>query len=336
MQQNNDTSSRLPNLKLIVLIALVLTVGIGAAAFTAVWIMEGAAKLSGPLWDFLQDKGADRVMRRCLLIVSLICLWFFLKITGWRGWHDFNFNLSRRRLPELARGIFIGLATLGSLSIVVWLLGFRIITPPPNWGVMLDKSFSYLLSGISVGLLEEIVCRGILFSAAARLWRTWPAAIVSSAIFALAHFLTPTPEAFEAATPSIAVWQVYLNTLTNITQHEAFFLRFFNLTLMGVVLCAFLCTQEACGKVLAPMPLWVWAIKFHHYLTDFNYDQPVISIWIGSRSDFTDSLTATCMLLALLVATVLLPRRMPRRPPCAIADGFGVSPPNVRMTCVPG
>ena len=310
MQQNDNTSSRPPNLQLVVLIVLFLTIGIGVAAFAAVWIMEGAAQLGGPIGEFLQDKGADRVMRRCLLAVALIFLGFFLKMIGWSARCDFNFNLSRHRLPELAHGILIGLATFSGLSIAVWLLDVRVIKPLPNWGIILNKSLSCLIAGISIGLLEEIVCRGILFRSAARLWRTWPAAIVSSAVFALAHFLTPTPEAFKAATPSGAVWQVYLNTFTNITQHEAFLLRFCNLTLLGVVLCAFLMYTGSLWQSIGAHATWVWAMKTHDFLTEFNYNQPV-SIWFGFRYDFTDSLVAVFILLALLATIALLPRRMP-------------------------
>lgn len=316
MHQNYASPPRPPAWKLFALLILLLTAGIGLAAFAAVWIMESAARLGGPVSEFLLEKGADRVMRRCILAVGLIFLGLFLKIAGWRGWRDSGFNLGPHWRRQLGRGILIGLVTLGGMSVAAWLLDFRIITPPADWAVMPDKTISFLLSGITVGLLEEIICRGILFRIGARLWRAWPAAVISSAIFALAHFLSPAPEAFEAATPGAAVWRVYLDTFANIPRTDAFVLRFCNLTLLGIVLCAFLMRTGGLWQSIGAHTAWVWVIKFHHFFTETNHARPA-SIWFGTLADFTDALLAAIMLLALLAAAVML--RRPRSVTPALA-----------------
>ncbi len=313
MHQNHTASPRPPAWQLFTLVALLLTAGIGLAAFAAVWIMEWA-RLGGPIGEYLAEKGADRVMRRCIMAVGLIFLGIFLKIAGWRGRRDCGFGANPLWLRQLGRGLLIGVATLGGMSLAAWLLDFRIITPPADWAVMPAKTVSFLLSGITVGLLEEIICRGILFRISARIWRPWPAAVISSAIFALAHFLSPAPEAFEAASPGAAAWQVYLDTFANIPRTDAFLLRFVNLTLLGIVLCAFLMRTGALWQSIGAHAAWVWVIKFHHFFTETNRARPT-SIWFGTLADFTDSLLAAIMLLAVLLAAII--RRRAVEPPVA-------------------
>ncbi len=99
------------------------------------------ARLGGPIGEYLAEKGADRVMRRCIMAVGLIFLGIFLKIAGWRGRRDCGFGANPLWLRQLGRGLLIGVATLGGMSLAAWLLDFRIITPPADWAVMPAKQF---------------------------------------------------------------------------------------------------------------------------------------------------------------------------------------------------
>ncbi|MFN2350948.1 MAG: type II CAAX prenyl endopeptidase Rce1 family protein [Kiritimatiellia bacterium] len=190
--------------------------------------------------------------------------------------------------------------SLGAISVAAWWTEARVLTLPPSWSVMPRRAASYLASGVVVGLLEEIICRGVLFRLFKRLWRFWPAAIFSSALFAIAHFLSPHPDAFIAGNTWTAVLQVYLDTFAGAWRNTAFLMRLTNLTLLGMVLCAFLERRGSIWLSVGAHAGWVWIIKFHAFLTIANPARPS-GIWFGERADFTDGLLAAGLMIALLI-----------------------------------
>jgi len=77
-------------------------------------------------------------------------------------------------------------------------------------------------------------------------------------------------------------------------------LQFINLSLLGIVLCAFVIRTKTIWLAVGAHVAWVWMIKLHGAITMFYPPAPLVA-WLGKRNDFMDSILATVMLAGLLV-----------------------------------
>ncbi|MDP2990900.1 MAG: CPBP family intramembrane metalloprotease, partial [Kiritimatiellota bacterium] len=191
--------------QVLALAVLFLTAGIWLASALAVLIMNGAHAWGGVAGAYLIEEGAAKVMRRCLLGFSIAFLMIFLWRAGWRGWKDCGFTTTdpdwswRPWHAGLLNGIILGILTMGMVATLTTLAGIHRLYITLSLTSILTKVGTLLLSALVVGFFEETVVRGILFRVLARIWRAWPAAVLSSLVFAVAHFIEPANEAFSGA-----------------------------------------------------------------------------------------------------------------------------------------
>ncbi len=304
MHANLHGGSRLSPWEAGALVLLFLTAGVWGAAATAVGLVWVAGQPGCPLGELLLAAGPDRIMRRCLMGFAALFIAVLLWRAGWRSWRDTGFfpgpdGPSRSPGRQALLGIGLGLVTLGSLSLLTLLLDLRIVTPVADSAEGLRRGVSFIGSGIAVALIEETVCRGLLFRVLARAWTLWPAAAGTSLLFALAHFLTPDPRAFQAEGVFKTTLAVALSTFTPLAATPLAWLVFANLTLLGMTLCGFVNRTGTLWLAIGAHAAWVWVIKFFHLWTDLA---PGVrpSPWLGTRSDFMDSFAVTLLLLALV------------------------------------
>ena len=96
---------------------------------------------------------------------------------------------------QLASGALLGLLLLGTLEGLLLLTRARALVDPASfsWGGLVVQVGKGLATGSAVGLIEEIIFRGALLGILWRLLGMVPAALLSSAIFAVLHFVRPAP-----------------------------------------------------------------------------------------------------------------------------------------------
>ncbi|MFH1476366.1 MAG: CPBP family glutamic-type intramembrane protease [Verrucomicrobiota bacterium] len=294
------------------LAVLFLTAGIWLASALSVLIMNGACVWGGPVGAYLIETGGAKIMRRCLLGFSIAFLMIFLWRAGWRGWKDCGFTTTdpdwswRPWHTGLLNGMILGILTMGAVGTLTTLAGIHrlYITPDLAYHDLIKALTFLLLSALVVGFFEETVVRGILFRVLARIWRAWPAAVLSSLVFALAHFIEPSREAFSDASFLSVTNAVFVSTFTMFWKTPSLALRFINLSLLGIVLCAFVIRTKTIWLSVGAHVAWVWMIKTHGFITMFYPPAPLVP-WLGKRNDFMDSIMATIMLMGLLVWTVI-------------------------------
>lgn len=291
-------------------VALLLLAGLWIASASAVLVMYWAQWIGGAPLEWLADKGWPRVMRRAAMFWGVVFLAVFLRRMGWRGWRDCGFTTeepgwSRRRWWSLAgAGAVFGVVTLGGIAVLNMALGLRNPVPADETGIALANMVAgFIISGIAVSLVEETICRGILFRLAARAWSPWTAAVATSVLFALAHFVDAEPEAFQAETFLAAGTGVFISILVTLPSEPGFWMRFMNLTLLGLVLCAFVIRTKTVWFGIGAHAAWVWVIKLNSRLTDVDGTSGLIR-WFGGRADFMDSVAATAVLAAMAGLTL--------------------------------
>ncbi|MDO9542403.1 MAG: lipopolysaccharide kinase InaA family protein [Kiritimatiellia bacterium] len=274
-----------------------------------VGIMNLAQYTGGAIGTYLIDKGAERIMRRVLLAVAVIILILILKIFGWRGWKDCGWarletGCPPRRWVQFLQGIVLGSITLGSiaaLTIPADLHNLKLIAETNLQLAGLILSFS--IAGLVVALVEETICRGILFRVFSRAWNAWTAALVTSIIFAAAHFIGPPNSAFQGDSFLMVTLNVTAATLASFIPPLHSLIRFINLTLLGIVLCAFVMRTKTIWMSVGAHAVWVLIIKLHSHFTVLNpAARP--SVWLGQRNDFTDSLAAVFAFTILILLTL--------------------------------
>lgn len=292
-------------------LALVLYLGIGLwlACLTSVLIFNLAPHLGSAVGDFVSRKSEDSILRRTAMIYAVLFLPFLLKHLGWQGKSDLGWTdlkSPRRRYVRLAAlGIAVGLLSLGTVAGIVLTTGARALTPFDAAQAIAWPLFLFALSGLTVAIIEETLARGILFRPLVRSWGVWPAILVSSLLFAAAHFIRGDPATLQAHSLFPASFKLLASSLAGISNASHFPLRFFNLTLLGVVLCVFAVRTGTIWLGVGAHAAWVWVMKVNGFLTDAVHSRPWTP-WIGQRGDSTDSLLATAALL--IVLAVVRPR----------------------------
>lgn len=185
-------------------LAVVLLLSLLASCIVAPWAALGIDLIRGacPALDEALDFPFDRVMRRVVLIVSVLFLvaWrrrleiVSLASVGLRG--------ADGPAPLFLRGWLAGAGALAAMLLVMAWRGARI---PGLYfsgsGELLFEVGKAFLTGVVVAIIEEIFFRGFVLQACLR---TLPAAVsvvAMSAFFAIVHFFNasdmPAPAAFD-------------------------------------------------------------------------------------------------------------------------------------------
>jgi membrane protease YdiL (CAAX protease family) len=133
-----------------------------------------------------------RFVARSLLAVALLGLWPLLRSCQMSHWRDVGLKTSHRWLSRIGGGFLVGFGSLACVALLAILLGGRSCNRAPSGPELIRHVISAASAAIIVAVLEEIVFRGALFGILRKVF-SWPLALVlSSAVYALVHFLRKT------------------------------------------------------------------------------------------------------------------------------------------------
>lgn len=259
--------------------------------------------------QILADKGPERFARRLLIIWAVILLPFMLRRCGWRGWSDTGFitppGMPSRPVQWLLWGTLSGLVSLGALSLINIWADNRHWSHHLHFAASVWRITGFALSGIVVAFIEETFCRGVLFRVFSRCWGMLAAAVVTSLFFSIVHFVGPDDQAFATGSWFTMSVNTFKTFFTAIPQASHFTLRFINLTLLGLALCMFVVRTGTIWLSIGTHAGWVWIMKVNGYLTRWSRSEEDFSLWLGTRSDMTDSILGTIAILSVLLITWL-------------------------------
>lgn len=128
------------------------------------------------------------------LLAPVAAGWF------WRGlerrpWAELQLQFRPRALLE---GLLMGAAAIAFTYLVALLAGWTRFLPPPSWPWR--DTLLALVAALTMGLVEELLFRGILLRALLRDHRPAVAVGLSAGLFALAHCFRPGMGAFDLVT----------------------------------------------------------------------------------------------------------------------------------------
>ncbi len=188
--------------------------------------------------------------------------------------------------PIIVQGIFIGLASVTSIAVLSIIFDAREFRPDAQLATLITHWINTLLAALLVGIIEETIFRGMLFSLLKRDmdWRI--AAITSAVIFSSVHFLDQRPSVTEISwTSGFTAFPEFIHDFAN----DPFWIAHFaNLVLAGFILAA---VTQRTGNLYCAIGIhagWIIAIKTNGFLTkpaNLNLlwgDNKTIDGWIAT------------------------------------------------------
>jgi len=175
-----------------------------------------------------------RFVNRSLLGVALIGLWPFLRSLGVKSAGDVGIVRPAGQWRRLAGGFALGFGSLACVALIVLAAGARKVNADLAGVDFARKLLGIIATAAIVAVLEEILFRGALFGALRRAWHWLFALAVSSAIYAIVHFM----ESAKVSGPVdwLSGLELLPRMLRGFSNGSEVIPGFFNLTLAGMLL----------------------------------------------------------------------------------------------------
>jgi CAAX protease family protein len=250
-----------------------------------------------------------RFVDRSLLILGLAGLWPLLRSFGITSLRDIGLTPPYGQFKRFSGGLLIGFL---SLAVVAGLaIGFdnRLLVPHLTAHEIVGTIFRALGAAALVATLEEILFRGGIFGGLRR-FIYWPLALLlSSVIYAFAHFLQ------RAELTGTVAWNSGLvllpQMLRGFADFHALVPGLFNLTLIGILLGL---AYQRTGNLYFSIGLhggWIFWLKTYGA---FTADAPRTAVWFWGSGRMIDGWLAFLVLAFTLFILKLLPLGEKRTP----------------------
>lgn len=279
-------------------LAVYLLAVFAGGALLAPWLYQAVQSLA-PTVPWLERIAAmpfGRYVNRGLLIVALLGLPFFVRGSGVRSWRDVGVPPGLVRWRVFGAAFALGFLSLAAVCLVALAAGGRELRPRTP-GDLAAQLLGVLATALVVAVIEELLFRGAIFGGLRRSIR-WPAALaVSSAVYAIVHFMA-RPE-----TPDTVDWlsglRVLPTMLAGMADLHTLVPAFINLTLAGVILgLAFQWTGDLSAS-LGIHAGWIFWLRYYGYLTR---EAPHAEPWFWGTHRLVDGWLAFIALVVVLAA----------------------------------
>lgn len=291
-----------------------------AALFTgylALALLLGAL-LAYPFYVWLNpviDEPMYRFVTRGGMLIALLLLTWFLRYQNLANRRALGYELPRRLfVRDVLLGIVAGVGIMAPLIGGLVLLDIRV--PNPDW-VLTGSSLALvllegLLTGLLVALIEETFFRGAMFTAVDRHSGLWPAALLTSLLYAGLHFLTTDYEAPPRALEWYSGFVSLAYMFEQYAEPAALVDSFLALFAVGVFLAL---VRARTGHIAVCIGLhagWVMTIKLTKEVTTTN-DNATLAFLAGNYDGVIGYLTF--LLIATLTATYAVMTRNRQQAP---------------------
>lgn len=269
---------------------------------------------TGASWfPHLAHSPFHRFVDRGLLLFALLGLWPLLRALGATSWQAAGLVPPQGQWKKFCGGLLLGFLSLAAVAGTALASGNRILIPGLTAHKIVGTLFAAMAAAVSVAVIEEILFRGGIFGGLRRTFY-WPLALlVSSLIYASAHFLQRPEPAGPVSWNSGLV--LLPRMLIGFVYFDALVPGFLSLTLAGILLGL---AYQRTGNLYCSMGLhagWVfWLKTYGAFTTDAA---PTASRFWGTGK-IVDGWLALGVLLFLLAIFKFLPLR-PSREPFAIS-----------------
>jgi uncharacterized protein len=176
-----------------ILLYLLATVLLGATL--APWIFWAGQYASNfRFLGFLATTDFQRFFDRSILISALFLLFPAFRWIGTKRFSNLGLTSNFCRMEHLVGGFLVSSGTIIALGGLLLALGGLELKSSIPWHLLLRVA----LTAISVAIIEEILFRGAILGLLRQSFAPVPAAVFTSALFSIIHFLKPAREEMSA------------------------------------------------------------------------------------------------------------------------------------------
>lgn len=263
------------------------------------------------LLQFLRNLSFERVASRCLLLAFLVASVLMIKVAGLRGREHQGFARGTHWLRSMLIGVGLGLVSLGLMLVVAW--GIGAYTIEPFTSKIATRIGLALITGLTVGYLEEWLFRGVIFGAMREAIGVWSGAVLASLLFAAIHFAKPDApfSTVKAGWDSAFRLMPYCYTWQDFYwPYEGY--KIYLLFFMGLTMCFLYARYGSVYLCIGLHAGWVWAMR----AGDFLFDERVTDIYprlFGPTPGVVKSGVALIVSVVFCAASMALYVRRPGR-----------------------
>lgn len=232
-----------------------------------------------PQWQELNYSFA-RIFNRLFMVLGILLFFPCMRFLGIRSAAQLGLSNLRKDYGDILAG---ALLALFSFAVIVWMMAVTDVFQPAlrlNFAAGLGRVFAAVMAGLTVGVIEEIYFRGMIFKGLREDWPPWGAYAAASAFYAALHFIRPAQENYpDGLNPWLGF--VHLAHTFGRFLHPADILAgFFGLFLLGLVLSyAFART----GSLYLSMGLHMgWVVGIKTIKVYGNYTREDLGWFFGS------------------------------------------------------
>lgn len=273
------------------------------------------AQHSADAWPWLAEQPFRRYVNRCMLVLALAGMYPLIRAFGARSVGELGLVKPREHWGKLLGGFLLGFTSLAVIVVVCVLARVRV------WGYDLDgRGFVKILgeaafTGVFVSVVEELLFRGAIFGAFRKVMPWTLAALISSSIYAILHFMKRVDDMAAAHWYSGLV--VLGHMFSGFANWHEVIPGFFNLALAGMLLAL---AYQKSGNLYFSIGLhggWIFWRRAYGALTD----QPRIDgveappspyEWFFGTKTMVDGWLAALVLVAALIILWRIPLRSRR------------------------
>jgi CAAX protease family protein len=217
-------------------VALYLVFVFLGGALLAPWVYALVQSASGVLPGLrsLASMPFPRYVNRSFLILGVVGLWPFLRATGLGSARAMGLARRSDGLGQIGWGFIVGLVSLACVVFIVLASGVRAPAHEHSAGAILAQFLKSAVIAMVVAPLEEVFFRGALFGSLRKTFHWSLALLLSSALYALLHFLEHAQSAGPVGWAS--GFEVLCRMLAGFADAQKLMPGFLNLTLAGIIL----------------------------------------------------------------------------------------------------
>jgi membrane protease YdiL (CAAX protease family) len=275
-------------------------------ALAAPWLYWSLQPL-GDIWPKLAHSPFHRYVDRSLLFLALGGLWPLLKSLGATSAKDIGLVAPKGHANEYWIGLAIGFVSFAFVA------GWGIVFGVRTLHISANEWPRHIVSSIATALVvsctEEILFRGAIFGGLRRVSHWTTALLVSSAIYAIVHFME------SARLDGPVRWYSGLDLLPHMlrgfAEWHAIIPGFLNLTAAGTLLGL---AYQRTGTLYCSMGIhagWIFWLKAYG---KFTVPNPQASLPFPGADKLTNGWIALPVLLLAVFAYSLLTRRNAQAP----------------------
>jgi membrane protease YdiL (CAAX protease family) len=285
-------------LRALVIYILVVFVGGALLAPWLYWLAQAFAHS----FPKIAAEPFSRFVDRSLLLFALAGLWPLLRALGVTSWREAGIVPLHGQWNKLLGGLSLGFASLALVAVLAFAGGARVFNQTTTAHQVVAVIFSSVFAAALVAVMEEILFRGGVYGGMRKFFH-WPLAlVVSSMIYALAHFLHRVD--FAGAVNWSSGLTLLPRMLGGFVDMNALVPNFFNLALAGVLLGL---AYQRTGNLYFSIGLhagWVFWLKTYGAFTAAT---PRASAGFWGTSKMIDGWLALLVLVAVFLLIEFLP-----------------------------